>query len=72
MNVLNIIGYSLSYSATLRVLYASLPDAPPVPVYVDRSGGDLSINLQAFITIRWDEPVESGGIEILGYLINMS
>lgn len=56
MNVLNIIGYSKIYSPTLQVLFASLPDAPPKPIYKRRSGGDPSINLEAFIQISWQPP----------------
>lgn len=56
MNVLNIIGYSNSYSPTLNVLIASLPDAPPTPVYAGRSGGNSEIGLEAYISISWSPP----------------
>jgi hypothetical protein len=72
MNVLNIIGYSSQYSPTLPVLFARIPDAPLVPHYVARSGGDATIGLEPFITISWEEPYETGGIPILGYLVKLS
>jgi hypothetical protein len=69
MNVLNIIGYSKVYSQTLKVLFASLPDAPPKPAYADRSGGDAAIGLDAYISISWEPPIQTGGLPILGYLV---
>jgi hypothetical protein len=71
-NVLNIIGYSTVYSPTLSVLFAEIPEAPSVPVYVDRSGGDSTTGLEPFITISWDEPTDNGGIDILGYLVSIN
>jgi len=72
MNVLNIIGYSKVYSSTLKVLFASLPDAPPKPVYAGRSGGNVAIGLDAYISISWESPIQTGGLPILGYIVQMS
>jgi len=72
MNVLNIIGYSKVYSSTLKVLFASLPDAPPKPVYAGRSGGNAVIGLDAYISISWEAPIHTGGLPILGYLVQLS
>jgi hypothetical protein len=72
MNTLNIIGYSSQFSDVLSVLFAVTPDAPPTPRYVARSGGDLTIGLMPFITIKWDEPKENGGAPILGYFVEAS
>jgi hypothetical protein len=72
MNVLNIIGYSQTYSPVLSILFASIPDAPLVPRFVDRSGGDSASGLLPFITISWNEPAENGGIPILGYIVSLS
>jgi hypothetical protein len=72
LNTLNIVGYSLTYSSTLAVLFASIPDAPAVPEYVARSGGDSSFGLSPYITIQWKAPTEKGGLEILGYSVSMS
>lgn len=43
-----------------------------MPVYVDRSGGDSTTGLEPFITISWEEPTDTGGIPILGYLVSIS
>ena len=51
---------------------ASIPDEPPVPVYVARSGGNSTTGLDPFVTISWQEPYEKGGVPILGYLVKMS
>jgi|LauGreDrversion4_2_1035121.scaffolds.fasta_scaffold19802_3 hypothetical protein len=53
MNTLNVIGYSYNYSEVLDVLFAVIPDAPLIPNYVSRSGGDSEIGLLAHITIGW-------------------
>jgi hypothetical protein len=71
MNTLNIIGYSLEYSEILPVLFAVIPNAPPMPKYVKRHGGDLASGLEAYITISWEPPYETGGVEILGYLVKI-
>lgn len=71
MNVRNVIGLS-PYSDILEIQFAEVPDAPPVPRYVSRSGGDASINLSPFIKIEWDTPHETGGVEILGYIVEYS
>jgi hypothetical protein len=70
-NVLNIIGYSTVYSTTLSLLFAEIPEAPAIPVYVDRSGGDSTTGLEPFITISWELPTDNGGITILGYLVSI-
>jgi hypothetical protein len=72
MNVLNIIGYSKVYSQTLWVLFASLPDAPPAPIYVKRSGGNVATGLDAYISITWEPPIQTGGLPILGYIVQLS
>lgn len=72
MNTLNIIGYSTLYSPTLSVLFAAIPAAPLVPTYVERSGGDQTSGLEPYITISWEEPLDKGGVAILGYLVSMS
>jgi hypothetical protein len=72
MNVLNIVGYSQFFSQTLRILFASLPNPPTVPQFIERNGGDISSGLQPFITIAWEEPYEKGGVPILGYLVSFS
>ncbi len=69
MNTLNIIGYSLEFSEVLSVLFAVIPNAPPLPKYVSRHGGDSTSGLEAYITISWEEPYETGGVKILGYLV---
>jgi len=71
MKVENIIGLS-PYSDILSVHYAEKPDAPLVPKYVARSGGDLTIDLSPFITIEWEAPFETNGAPILGFLVQMS
>jgi hypothetical protein len=71
LQTLNIVGYSI-FSTPLSVLFAQIPDAPPTPAYVARSGGDASIGLSPFIQIEWQAPTEKGGLEILGYLVSMS
>jgi titin len=40
-------------------------------VYVARHGGNALNGLQSFITIRWEEPTETGGLPILGYTVSM-
>jgi hypothetical protein len=72
MNTLNIRGYSLLYCPILSILFASIPDAPLVPVYVDRSGGNVESGLEPYITVEWEEPLKKGGVSILGYLVSMS
>ena len=72
MKTLNIIGYSSSFSPSLTVLFASIPDPPNTPTYVARSGGDIVTGLEPFITISWEEPVNNGGVDILGYLVKLS
>lgn len=62
----------MQYSETLTILFASIPAAPAVPTYVDRSGGDVVSGLQPFITISWDKPTDNGGVNILGYLVSIS
>ena len=49
-----------------------IPDAPLVPRYVTRSGGDTSTNLSPFIEIEWDAPYQSGAAPILGFIIEAS
>jgi hypothetical protein len=71
MKVENIIGLS-PYSDILSVTYAEIPDAPLVPRYVTRSGGDLTIDLSPFITIEWDAPFETNGAPVLGFKVEMS
>jgi hypothetical protein len=71
-NTLNIIGYSKSFTPVLPVLFAALPNAPEKPVYVERHGGDVISGLEPFITISWAEPIEKGGVPILGYEVWMS
>ena len=66
MNVENIIGLS-PYSDILSVHFAEIPDAPPVPRYLSRSGGDTTTSLSPFIQIEWDGPHETNGAPILGY-----
>jgi hypothetical protein len=53
-------------------LFASIPDASPIPEYVARSGGDTTIGLTPYITIQWEAPTEKGGLPILGYSVSMS
>lgn len=72
MNTLNIIDYSETYSKVLSVLFAQLPDQPPIPTYVNRHGGNTLISLPASITIAWEPPTEKGGLPILGYLVHLS
>lgn len=72
MNVLNIIGYSATYSDVLSLLFAVEPEAPPAPEYVDRHGGDSTISLEPFISIKWEEPGDNGGSSILGYTVEAS
>jgi hypothetical protein len=71
MNTLNIIGYSTNYSPSLSVLFAAIPAAPDAPVYVKRSGGDQESGLEPYITISWEEPLDKGGVSILGYQVKM-
>lgn len=68
MKVENIIGAS-PYSDILSIQYAVIPGSPPVPSYVARSGGDTSIGLSSSISIKWDGPVDNGGVSVLGYQI---
>jgi len=68
MKVENIIGAS-PYSDILSIQYAVIPESPPVPSYVARSGGDTSIGLSSSISIKWDGPVDNGGVSVLGYQI---
>jgi hypothetical protein len=44
----NNIGYS-PYSDPLTVYFAQVPNAPAAPTLVQRSGGDSTIGLKAFI-----------------------
>lgn len=71
MIVQNIIGYG-PYSDILTIMFAQVPDAPLAPVYVDRSGGDSTIGLSPYITISWSQPYGTGGIPILGYMVEYS
>jgi hypothetical protein len=71
MNVKNIIGLS-PYSEIMTIQFAEIPDAPPVPRYVSRSGGYASIALSPFIKIEWDGPHETGGAPILGFIVEIS
>jgi UDP:flavonoid glycosyltransferase YjiC (YdhE family) len=72
MNTINIIGTSLKYTPTLSVLMAAIPDRPPRPEYVARSGGDFRTGEKASITIQWEAPYDKGGIPILGYYVRMA
>jgi hypothetical protein len=72
MNTLNIIGYSLVHTPTLQVLFAAIPAPPDAPTYFDRSGGSDVTGLEPYITIRWDEPLNKGGVAILGYMVSVS
>ena len=69
MNTLNVIGYSVSYSEILIVLFAEVPDAPPTPTYLSRHGGNPTTGLTPFITIKWTAPINNGGSPILGFKI---
>ena len=54
------------------MLFAAIPAAPDVPVYVKRSGGDTASGLEPYITISWEEPLDKGGVQILGYQVKMN
>jgi len=53
-------------------LFASLPEAPPAPIYAGRSGGNAAIGLDAYISISWEPPIQTGGLPILGYIVQLS
>jgi len=72
MNTVNIIGTSLKNTPTLYVLMAAIPERPPRPEYVARSGGDSRTGEKASITIQWEPPYDKGGIQILGYYVKIA
>lgn len=71
MFVTNVIGRSQD-SEVLEVLFAVAPgQQSQAPDFVARSGGDELLDLPPYIAISWQPPVDSGGSEILGYLVEM-
>jgi hypothetical protein len=55
---LNYQGFSVA-SESIRILAAEVPDAPGTPTKVDSD--------KTFITIRWTEPVYTGGVPVESY-----
>ena len=71
MFVTNVIGQG-PYSSTLEVLFAVAPgEQTSAPEFVGRSGGDAEHNLAPYITIKWQPPLDDGGADILGYLVEL-